>query len=105
MAGKPVVTETDNSKVTRQDLYYEITPSEIPGQWYVRLHYQEYGYYEYKRGWLFKTKKKKPFYKQKVQHFCYSHDSEMELTFASIPEAKRYITHLQTKPEQVWIDA
>lgn len=107
MVGKPVVTETENSKVTRQDLYYEIIPSEIPEQWHVRLHYQEYGWYSHKRGWFWKTIHHKHFHEKRIKKYYQSYDygDGKEIAFASIPEAKKYITHLQKKPERVYIDA
>jgi len=51
---KTTVTETESSKTTRQDFYYEIVPNEHkPGEYNVRLHYQKYGWYSYEQGWLF----------------------------------------------------
>lgn len=35
----------------------------------------------------------------------YDYGDGKEIAFASISEAKKYITHLQKKPERVYVDA
>jgi len=105
---KTTVTETESSKTTRQDFYYEIVPNEHkPGEYNVRLHYQKYGWYSYEQGWLFKTTVTKYFHdKDQVEKFYdYSdNDWDNELSFASVSEAKKYITHINQTPERVYVD-
>ena len=103
---RTTVTETDNSKVTRNDFYYEIVPNEHkPGEYNVRLHYQKYGWHSYKQGWLFKTAVTKHFHdKDQVEKFYNKSWGGQELSFPSVSEARKYITHINQKSEKVYAD-